>query len=66
MSGPGEVAILWSNAQGGALRLGNFDIEKHRLKREHIEDGLRQKVLPVLEEAYFWLEWSRQRAPWNL
>ena len=47
MSGRGKVTLVWSHADGGAIRLWNFDIAKHDLKPEH-KDGLAQWVLPVL------------------
>ena len=44
---PGEFMVLWTNSDGGAVRLSNFGIGKHDLKPEH-KAALSIYVVPVL------------------
>jgi outer membrane protein OmpA-like peptidoglycan-associated protein len=44
---PGEAKVLWTNSDGGAVRLSNFGIGKHDLKPEH-KAALSLYVVPVL------------------
>jgi hypothetical protein len=47
MSGPGKIALVWTHSDGAAIRLWNFDVGRHKLKKEH-KTELTRLVLPVL------------------
>jgi hypothetical protein len=47
MTSLGESKVLWRTPDGVAVRLGNFEIGKHKLRSEHIV-GLGLHVVPIL------------------
>jgi hypothetical protein len=49
-SSPGKYTLVWSHIDGGAVRLWNFDIDKHTVKDEH-RTGLDLLILPFLKKG---------------